>query len=192
MPVSSRMRDATQSNSTAVRGCRGLVPRSLPDPEQMILLIPWLPALRVVMLPCLPSSELISGDGRQGQPRSVHHQYCRSSLTPPSPSLAWLALVWLGEGSSLQATAAFSAQYYTPHLLSPGIASHWLPSATDFASSSSVQQENAAGTAAHVQRRMCDLLATSLHDILLGQASIKHSLSTQQCSDHCGSPSSQY
>lgn len=39
-----------------------------------------------------------------------------------------------------------------------------------------MQQENAIGTEARVQRRMSDHPATSMHDILLGQASIKHPL----------------
>lgn len=161
VPVPNCMRDATQS-----KGCRGLVPRSLPDPEQMILLTPSLHARRVVMLPHSPSSQLSSGDGRRTN-LGLHHQYCRRcSLTLPSPSLAWLAPEWPRGAplspthscilwSVLLSTSCLQELLPTLHRLPP--CSRKMPLGLQL-----------------VCTAECLTSWPPLHAILLGQASIRH------------------
>lgn len=131
------------------------------------------------MLPQLPSSKLNSQCGRRASDGLCTVSTAGELLAHlPTPHRAgWHQCALGGTPVCINLSRIFYSVLHSPFPAFTGIAFHWLPPTVDFVSSFSMQQENAIGSEARVQRRMSDRPATSMHDILLGQASVKRSLS---------------
>lgn len=176
VPVPDCMGDATQSDSAGVGGCKGLKSTSLSDYERCRFLRC---VHAVVMLPQLPSSKLNLQYGRKASDGLCTVSIAGDLLAhhPARHWAGWHQCALGGNSCMYKPQLNFLLSITLPFSC---VRRNCFPLAaptTDFASSFSVQQENAIRTEDCVQKKMSDRPATSMHDILLGQASVKHSLS---------------